>query len=511
MKPKGIPAIAPSIEALMLPALDALPNASFMVFDTDLRYVVARGRAVRRHGFLPEKLEGRLAKEALTPDRWAFYEPMYRGALNGETQSIEVMSPDDQRRYLVEVGPLRAPDGAIAGGISIAVDITDLRRAEEASARVAAIVESSDDAMTSGTLEGILTSWNAGAERMFGYRADEMIGNPATVLIPPDRRDEVPALLARLASGERVDHFETRRRRKDGVEIDVSLSVSPMLDAEGRPVAYATVARDIGVQKRAERTLRESEERSKRAYEVEHRAAERLRELDLLKNEFVGIVSHDLRSPLAAISGFASILLDQSRPVDDEERRRLIAIIARNATEMELLIEDILDVSLIESGALSLEIEPFDLADMVRRVASEMAVVAGRPYAVSVPDGCPPAMGDVRRQQQIVRNLISNAFKFSAPGTAVEVSVRAHEATLEVDVRDHGVGIAEEDLPKLFQKFSRIQQRGREPSSGTGLGLYICKSCVERHGGSIRVESRVGAGSTFTYSVPIAGDAPPVG
>jgi len=241
------------------------------------------------------------------------------------------------------------------------------------------------------------------------------------------------------------------------------------------------------------------------AYEAERISAERLRKLDQLKNDFISIVSHDLRSPLTTIAGFASTLFDNWESFSDQERRKFLKTIELNAMEMDNLIDELVDLARIESGNLSLDVAPFDLLDMIGRVVFEMATVAGRTYALDAPsDGCPPALGDEGRQRQIFRNLFSNALKFSSSDKPVEVSVVPRDAMIEVAVRDRGVGISEEAMPAIFQKFSpsRIPESGKR--SGTGLGLYICKFFVEAQGGTIRVESRVGEGSTFIYTVPMA-------
>ncbi|MFA5786718.1 MAG: ATP-binding protein [Actinomycetota bacterium] len=246
------------------------------------------------------------------------------------------------------------------------------------------------------------------------------------------------------------------------------------------------------------------------AYEGERISAERLRELDELKSDFISIVSHDLRSPLTTIGGFASTLINRGDSISDDERRKFLEAIERNTWEMDNLIDELLDLARIESGNLGLEIKPFDLLEMIREVAPEMGSAAGRAYTIDAPDdGCPAALGDEGRHRQIFRNLFSNALKFSSPEEPVGVSVVPREAMLEVAVRDRGVGISEEEMPAIFQKFSPARPPVGGKKAGTGLGLYICKFFIEAQGGTIRVESRVGEGSTFTYAVPIAKCSPP--
>jgi PAS domain S-box-containing protein len=246
----------PSVEMMALAALGALPEASVMVFDRELRYVIVRGPALAVHGFSTEAVEGQLAFEALSEERWALYEPSYRRALQGETSSIEVRSVDESRWYLIGVGPLVRGDGEVIGGVSFAVDITRRKRAEEAvvaeqhlgertAARLAAIVRGSDDAIVSESLEGTILTVNPSAERVYGYSAEELVGKPISVLAPEDRVAEPAEILDAVGRSGRVATRQTRGVRKDGSEINVSLTVSPIVDAAGKIVAAFWIVRDI--------------------------------------------------------------------------------------------------------------------------------------------------------------------------------------------------------------------------------------------------------------------------
>ncbi len=259
----------------------------------------------------------------------------------------------------------------------------------------------------------------------------------------------------------------------------------------------------------ANEKLHESVGQTRTALEEAHLLSERLRELDEFKNDLLSIVSHDLRSPLTTITGFATLLKQEWETIDDGQRTEFLEVITRNATDMGDLIGDLLDVARIESATLSHEIAPFDLVAMVRRVAHEMGASANRALTVTADDVYPLASGDERRQQQILANLISNAIKFSPPDIPIEVSVVAGESVFGVSVRDHGPGISEEDLPRIFEKFTRLWGHGGLRETGMGLGLFISKSLVEAEGGSISVASSAAAGSTFTYTVPAVAGRPP--
>lgn len=234
----------------------------------------------------------------------------------------------------------------------------------------------------------------------------------------------------------------------------------------------------------------------------EEQASARLRELDQLKNEFVGVVAHDLRSPMTVIAGYVDTVLQKWDDLPDGTKRDLLGVASKNTKRLSVLVEDVLQVARIESGDFPYDIAPFDLGSLVTRTVAEMTTARpDRPVCADVPDGLPEALGDEDRQWRVLTNLVSNAQKFSPDGVPVVVAVRARDAFLEVTVTDRGSGIPPEGLPRLFGKFARLAGApGGE--KGTGLGLYICKALVEAQGGTIDATSRVGAGTTLRYTVP---------
>jgi PAS domain S-box-containing protein len=355
---------------------------------------------------------------------------------------------------------------------------------------LAAVVDSSDDAIISKDLNGIVTSWNRGAERTFGYTVAEMIGQPILRMIPPDRGDEEPAILERLRRGERMDHFETIRVCKNGKRINVSLTISPIRDASGKIVGASKIARDITEQKVAQERLAE-------AYAA-------LRRADQMKAEFISTLSHELRTPLNAISGWVQILEEGA---SQEEISEGLEVIGRNVRIQARLVDDLLDISRIEAGKLSLEIQPVD----VRTVISA-AVDAVRPAAeakeVRLTSACSAAavhvMADKNRLQQVLWNLLANAVKFSKKSGRVQVSSRCVDSHLEISVTDNGIGITPEDLDRVFERFSQADASSTRKHGGLGLGLAIARRLAEMHGGTIAARSEgLGHGSTFVVQLPI--------
>ena len=353
-----------------------------------------------------------------------------------------------------------------------------------------AIVNSSDDAIISKDLNSIVMSWNKAAERMFGYTADEMIGQSIAKLFPPDRLDEETHILARLHRGEQVDHFDTVRQRKDGKLIDVSLTISPIRGEDGTIVGASKVARDITEQKAAQRKLAET--------------LEQLKRVDQMKAEFLATLSHELRTPLNAILGWVQLLREDESV---ENVQHGLPIIERNVRSQSQLIEDLLDMSRIETGKIRLNLEPVDLPSVIgagietvrpTAVAKEIRLTS----AFSSVTGT--VMGDKDRLQQIIWNLLTNAIKFTPKGGTVRVVLTRVNSHVEVAVIDNGQGVPEEFLAHVFDRFRQADASTTRHYGGLGLGLSIVKHLTELHGGTVRVASEgVGRGATFTVTFPL--------
>ena len=374
-----------------------------------------------------------------------------------------------------------------------------LRREASAVLRQAkAIIDSSEDAIVSKSLDGIITSWNPGAERIFGYTASEAVGRPITILIPRDRLDEETRILERLRRGERVDHFETVRVRKDGAQLDISLTISPVRDAEGRIVGASKIARDISDRKRSEA----ERQRLLEAAQEDRQQADRA---NRLKDEFLATLSHELRSPLNAIVGWTHILRDN--PSDAETRRKAVETIHRNAQAQNQLISDILDVSRIVAGKLRLDTARLDLVEVIEAALDTVAPAAqarGVRLEPVLDPNAGPVTGDPDRLQQVVWNLLSNAIKF-APSKSGRVHVRleAVNSHVRITVEDNGPGIDPGFLPHVFERFRQADSSSTRPHHGLGLGLAIVRHLVELHGGTARAENRADRpGAVFTIELP---------
>jgi PAS domain S-box-containing protein len=357
-------------------------------------------------------------------------------------------------------------------------------RAAGAASRLAAIVEGSDDAIISKTPDGVITSWNEGAERLYGYGPEEAIGQPITLLFPESRRGEERQILEEVLGGRSVDHHETERLRKDGSVVEVSLTVSPIREPGGKIIGASSIARNITEQRRAHHALQRAQAEAERA----NRA----------KSEFLSRMSHELRTPLNAVLGFGQLLQMEDLDADSKES---VGQIVRAGRHLLDLINEVLDISRIEAGKLSLSLEPVSVLDLATEAAEMVRPMAvERRVTLQTDPGELRAryvLADRQRLRQVILNLLSNAVKYNREGGWVTMSLRStDEGRVRLEVADSGHGIAEEERDRLFLPFQRL---GAEANGveGTGLGLALSKGLVEAMGGAIGASSVPGEGSTF--------------
>ncbi|MDX6405346.1 MAG: hypothetical protein QOH70_2801 [Blastocatellia bacterium] len=453
---------------------------------------------------------GNLASGELMQDGFQFVHPEDKAATIAAWQSaianraayeaeFRVRREDGATLWLREQGRFIAGQHGTPDFMTgVTIDITTRKKSEEVQSTLAAIVESSADAIVSKDLNSIITSWNRGAERLFGYTAAETIGQPISILIPAERLNEEPNILKRIRRGERIEHYETIRRHKDGTLLDISLTVSPIFDARGRIVGASKIARDISARKRTEAELKTLITREREA-RAEAETANRV------KDEFLAMVSHELRTPLNAIRGWTQLL--KSGKLDQPQTERAIETIDRNAKAQVTIINELLDVAGIISGKLKLEMKPIYLAevlsaslDVVRPAAAAKAI-----ELVAVLDQTAgPVAAEPVRLQQVFWNLLTNAIKFTPKRGRIEVQLERAGSSVVVVVRDNGSGIPASFLPLIFDRFQQADTSARRAHGGLGLGLSIARNLVEMHGGTIRAESDgENRGARFTVTLPI--------
>jgi PAS domain S-box-containing protein len=538
---------------------------------------------------------------------------------------VLIHRPDGSRvTVIVNIRPLKNERGEVTGAINCFYDITERNKGEEARSRLAAIVESSDDAIIGKNLDGIITSWNAGAERIFGYTAQEIVGRPVTVLMPPERQAEEGKILGHIRRGERVEHFETIRRRKDGTLFDVSLTASPIVDAAGKIVGASKIARDITASKQAAETLRASEERYRSIIDSspdcikvldlegnllaleaglellgitdiapllgkswiefwegkEDRAAavaavaaaaaggegkfvgffrtlhgldkwwdvavtpvwdangqparllavsrdvterhemegmlvaraDELAQADRSKDEFLAMLAHELRNPLAPLRNASEIL--QTPGVSADEHAQAQRVIGRQIENMSRMIDDLLDVARIRQGKIELRRSPVSLESILTAATSlarSGCAARGQELTVSMPAEPVFLNADATRLEQVLGNLLTNACKYGGDGC--HIALRAERANGEVLIRvlDDGAGIAPELLPRIFDLFVQSSRTLDRAYGGLGIGLTLAQRLIKLHGGSIEARSEgLGKGAEFIVRLPILAEAPPV-
>jgi PAS domain S-box-containing protein len=520
--------------------------------------------------------------------------------------------------------PIRDEQGNLVGVVLVFRDVTERRRAEEARFRLAAIVESSEDAVIGKALDGTITSWNLGAERLYGYSAAEAVGRPSSMLVPPGHANEVPEILERLRHGQRIEHYEAVRRRKDGTLVDVWARLSPVKNAAGQIVGASVIARDVSARNRAEAALRDSEERLRSVvnhvvdgiisideqgtvetfnpaaerifgyaaaevigqnvrvlmpepYHGEHdaylanylrtgqakvigigrevagrrkdgatfplelavsefhigprrfftgivrditerkrleqelgRRLEELADADRRKNEFLAMLAHELRNPLAPIRNALHIMKQPG--ADGAVVEQVREMMERQVQHMTRMVDDLLDVSRISRGKIELRKEVVDLAQVVTRtVEATRPLIEDRRHelTVSLPPGPVRLEADSTRLEQVLANLLSNAAKYTDQGGHIWLTARAEGDAVVLRVRDTGIGIVPEMLGRIFEPFVQSDRAQRHsPQGGLGIGLTLVRSLVEMHGGTVRAYSDgPGRGSEFVVRLPALAQA----
>ena len=517
----------------------------------------------------------------------------------------------------VQVDLTRDQDGKVTGMVMVLRDRSQQIQAEADAQRLAAIVESSQDAIIGESLDGIITSWNGGAEGLYGFSAEEAIGQPMQIILPPDHEGDEQALLAQLVGGARLPVFETVRRAKDGSLREVSVTMSPIRDAGGRIVGAAKIARNLSVQRRAAAALRDSESllrtihthyivsitdpngcitdvndsfcqtsgysrdelvgkthriinsgvhdavfwvelwrtidagkpwrgevcnrakngslywvdsviapfagadgriekyisirtditSAKRAegarlealrLEAENR---QIREASRLKSQFLANMSHELRTPLNAVIGFADLLQSGYVKTDSPKHQEFLGHIGTSGRHLLQLINDVLDLSKVESGKFDFVPEPVDLALLLKEVLDILLTATQRKHihvSVLIDPDLTDLHLDPARLKQVLYNYLSNAIKFTAPGGQVTVRALGQgPAHFRIEVEDTGIGIAPADLPRLFSEFQQLDTGYSKQHQGTGLGLALTRKLVRAQGGEVGVRSSLGVGSVF--------------
>jgi PAS domain S-box-containing protein len=555
-----------------------------------------------------EEVLGRSVYDLIAPEYRERFREFHDRICQGERGSLEfeIAGLKGTRRHVdTHAAPLPQSDGSV-GHLAVTRDITERKQAERAGLLLQAIVDSSDDAIISKDLNGIITSWNKSAERIFGYTAEEAIGQSITILIPPDRLDEEPKILARLRRGQRVDHFETVRRRKDCTLLDISLTISPVKDSQGHIIGASKIARDITERKRAEQALIASEGRfrqladsmpqivwtarpdgyidyynerwyqftglrrdsfgdaswelvihpedrqrwrdtwyqtvgSGKPYEIEYRfwdrrdnrwrwfiaralpvrdpegrivkwfgsstdiddqkrVEEELRRANQDLEQFAFSATHDLQEPLRTVQIYSELLVQTLGQRLEGDTTEFLRYLQSGASRMEMLVRDLLTYT--QAGSFELPTKAIDAGGVLKTTQASLAGTISETGAEIIAGALPAVTVHEAHLQQVFQNLMSNAMKYRSPERAPVIKVTAERQGERwvFAVSDNGIGINPEYKERIFGLFKRLHSN--EEYSGTGIGLALCQRIVDRYNGRIWVESELGRGSTFYFTLP---------
>jgi hypothetical protein len=361
-------------------------------------------------------------------------------------------------------------------------------RADDARLRLSAIVESSEDAIVGKDLDGIIRSWNKGAEIIFGYTAEEAIGQHVSMLAAPERVDEIPNILERIGRGEKVEHYETRRRAKDGSIVRVSVSISPIRNARGQIIGAAKIARDITEQQRVQDRLREMNAALARAN----------KDLEQLAYS----ASHDLQEPARNVAVFVELLEQRLAGKVDEKSQECLEIIRKSALRMNVLVRDLLDYTKLSEVA-DVPSATAEAAEAVEEALESLAQSIRENRAEIIVGPLPKLKMQGKHLVQLFTNLVSNALKYRSEQTPrIHISARRQGGHWLFSVQDNGIGIEPQYTEVIFKLFKRLHTAEAHP--GSGIGLSICQNVVQRYGGQIWVDSEWGRGSTFQFTLPEA-------
>lgn len=443
--------------------------------DTNLVITSSLGAGLTSLNLKPNETVGmRLQDYFQTADPNFYPVVVHRQALEGKSTTFE--QEWQGKFFQAYLGPLRR-EGGIVGCIGVAFDITARKKSEESSSYLAAIVNSSDDAIVGKTLNGTIVSWNPAAERIYGYSASEVVGKSILILFPEQIKDELTKILQKVTKGESVDHYETVRVRKDGKQIYINLTVSSIRNSSGAIIGASAIEQDITEYKRVR------DELARQAQELA---------------QFAYVASHDLKEPLRVVASYLQLLEKKYEGRLDDEARSYISRAVNGAIRMNQLVEDILSFSRVGRDR---SLKKIDCSAILNTVIDNLKSIIEENKAEITAGPLPEIVMAETELVQLFQNLISNALKFrSQESPRIQVSATKKNGNWTFSVKDNGIGISPEYSERIFRVFQRLHTKEEYP--GTGIGLAICKKIAESYGGQIWVESELGKGSTFYFTIP---------
>ncbi len=444
--------------------------------------------ASRMFGYTEKEVIGKHISIIIPPDRLDEEDYIISQIKAGQKidhfETVRIAKDGTERNIELSISPIKARNGQFIGISKILRDISFKKEIEEKKAILAAIVDSSDDAIISKTVDGIITSWNNSAKNMFGYSEEEAIGKHISIIIPPERIQEETLIIDNIRKGNKVDHFETERISKDGKIKNISVTVSPIKNNKGIIIGASKTARDI--------SLKIEAEKQRELY------TKGLKDLNEYKDEFMVMASHELKTPVTVIMANLQIL---KLLLENDANYSFVDKTLKQMLKLSSLIGNLFEVSKIQAGKLVINFSSFDIDHLVKEVTTNMQQTTVNHRILYTSNPGITVSADNYKIEQVIVNLVSNAIKYMTNPGDIFLRMDKIEEDIIFQISDSGVGIPEKDIEKIFQRFYRVS--GSASSfSGSGVGLYISSEIIKAHGGKIWAESKFGKGSTFYFSIP---------